>query len=95
MSISFLYSTIPFMKAMERMTNPCFQDKNFAKVMKGKHVEQDPDEFCAELKSSETYQNMQEKHKGSEQKGYYTIYNLQRKRKGTGMLLIISTLHQW
>ncbi len=23
---------------MERMTNPCFQDKEFATVMKGKHV---------------------------------------------------------
>ena len=42
------------MKAMERMTNPCFQDKNFAKVMKGKHVEQDPDEFCVEFESAET-----------------------------------------
>lgn len=54
MSISFLYGTIPFMKAMERMTNPCFQDKNFAKVMKGKHVEQDPDEFRVEFESAKT-----------------------------------------
>ena len=43
MSTSFLYGTIPFMKSMERMTNPCCQDKDFAKVMKGKHVEWDPD----------------------------------------------------
>ena len=54
MSTSFLYGTIPFMKAMERMTNPCFQDKDIAKVMKGKHVEQDPDEFRVEFESAET-----------------------------------------
>ena len=54
MSTSFLYGTVIFMKAMERMTNPCFQDKNFAKVMKDKHVEQDPDEFRVEFESAET-----------------------------------------
>jgi hypothetical protein len=52
MSISFLYGTIPFMKPMERMTNPCFQDKDFAKVMKGKHVEGDPDDICVELEDA-------------------------------------------
>ena len=26
------------MKIVERMTNPCFQDTEFATVMKGKHV---------------------------------------------------------
>ena len=40
------------MKAMERMTNPCFQDKDFAKVMKGKHVKQDPDEFRVDFESA-------------------------------------------
>ena len=37
-SIAFVYETIPFMKTVERMTNPCFQDVKFASVMKGKHV---------------------------------------------------------
>ena len=48
------------MKAMERMTNPSFQDKNFAKVMKGKHVEQDPDEFCVEFESAEASEHVEE-----------------------------------
>ena len=43
-STAFLYGTIPFMKTIERMTNPYFQDIDFAKVLKGKHVRQDPDE---------------------------------------------------
>ena len=60
MSTFFLYGTIPFMKAMERMTNPCFQDKDFAKVMKGKHVEQDPDEFRVEFKSAEVSEHVEE-----------------------------------
>jgi hypothetical protein len=38
---AFVYDTIPFMKTMERMTNPCFQEKPFAKVMKHKHVAND------------------------------------------------------
>ncbi len=33
--IAFVYETIPFMKTVERMTNSCFQDKEFASVMKG------------------------------------------------------------
>ena len=37
-SIAFVYETIPFMKTVERMTNPCFQDTEFASVMKGKHI---------------------------------------------------------
>ncbi len=37
-STAFVYETIPFMKTMERMTNPCFQDTEFATVVKGKHV---------------------------------------------------------
>ena len=40
----FLYDTIPNMKTMERITNPCFQDTPFATVMKGKHVLNEPDE---------------------------------------------------
>ena len=34
----FLYDTIPFMKTLERMTNPYFQDTEFASIMKAKHV---------------------------------------------------------
>jgi hypothetical protein len=41
---AFLYDTIPYMKTIERMTNPCFQDTPFASVMKGKHVLNEPDE---------------------------------------------------
>ena len=37
-SAAFLYGTIPFMKSMKRMTNPCFQNSEFASIMKGKHV---------------------------------------------------------
>ena len=37
-STAFLYDTIPFMKTMERMTNPYFQDTEFASIMKAKHV---------------------------------------------------------
>ena len=37
-SIAFVHETIPFMKTVERLTNPCFQDTEFASVMKGKHV---------------------------------------------------------
>ena len=40
-STAFVYDTIPFMKTMERMTNPCFQEKTFAKVMKHKQVAND------------------------------------------------------
>jgi hypothetical protein len=60
MSTSFLYGTIPFMKAMERMTNPCFQDKDFAKVMKGKHIEGDPDEFRVEVESAEVLEHVED-----------------------------------
>jgi hypothetical protein len=35
-SNAFLYDTIPFMKTMERMTNPYFQDAQFASVMRSK-----------------------------------------------------------
>ena len=35
-SNAFLYDTIPFMKTMERMTNPYFQDAQFASIMKSK-----------------------------------------------------------
>ena len=35
-SHAFLYDTIPFMKTMERMTNPYFQDAQFASIMKSK-----------------------------------------------------------
>ena len=37
-STAFVYDTIPFMKTLERMTNPCFQGTDFATVMRGKHV---------------------------------------------------------
>ena len=37
-STAFLYDTIPFMKTMERMTNPYFQDTEFASIMKTKYV---------------------------------------------------------
>ena len=60
MSTSFLYGTIPFMKATERMTNPCFQDKDFAKVMKCKHVEWDPDEFRVEFESAEVLEHVED-----------------------------------
>ena len=32
------------MKTLERMANPYFQDIDFAKVLKGNYVRQDPDE---------------------------------------------------
>ncbi len=53
MSTAFLFGTIPFMKTVERMTNPYFQDTEFAKVMKGNYVRQDPDEPDDELKDVE------------------------------------------
>jgi len=28
-STAFVFETIPFMKIMEKMTNPCFQDTGF------------------------------------------------------------------
>ena len=37
-STAFVYDTIPYMKTLERMTNPCFQGTDFATVMRGKHV---------------------------------------------------------
>jgi hypothetical protein len=37
-STAFVYDTIPFMKTVEKVTNPCFQDTEFATVMKGKYV---------------------------------------------------------
>ncbi len=37
-STALLFDTIPYMKTVERMTNPCFQNTDFASVMKGKHV---------------------------------------------------------
>ena len=37
-STALLHGTIPFMKTMERMTNPCFQDTEFPSIMKGRHV---------------------------------------------------------
>ena len=40
-STAFVYDTIPFMKTMDRMTNPCFQEKEFSKVMKHKQVAKD------------------------------------------------------
>ena len=40
------------------------------------------------------HQNMQEKHQGSERQGYYTILRF-LSLLVTGVLLIISTLHQW
>ena len=47
-STDFLYDTIPFMKTMERMTNPCFPEKPFAKVMKYKQVVNDFNELDQE-----------------------------------------------
>ena len=41
---AFVYDSIPYMKTIERMTNPCFQETSFATVMKGKHVLNQPDE---------------------------------------------------
>ena len=41
------------MKTIERMTNPYFQDIDFAKVLKGKHVRQDLDEPDNELENVE------------------------------------------
>ncbi len=41
---AFVYDTIPYMKTIERMTNPCFQEAPFASVMKGRHVLNEPDE---------------------------------------------------
>ena len=35
---AFVFDTIPYMKTVERMTNPCFQNKDFTTLMKGKHV---------------------------------------------------------
>jgi hypothetical protein len=41
---AFVCDTIPYMKTIERMTNPCFQETSFATVMKGEHVLNGPDE---------------------------------------------------
>ena len=41
---AFVYDTIPYMKTIERMMNPCFQETSFATVMKSKHVLNGPDE---------------------------------------------------
>ncbi len=38
---------------MERMTNPCFEDNQFAKVMKGQHVTHDPDESAVGMAESD------------------------------------------
>ena len=43
-STAFVYNTIPYMKTIERMTNPRFQKTPFASVMNGKHVLNEPDE---------------------------------------------------
>ena len=37
-STAFMFDTIPYIKTVEIMTYPCFQDTDFATVMKGKHV---------------------------------------------------------
>jgi hypothetical protein len=37
-STAFVFDMIPFMKTLERMTNPCFQNTDFAILMKGKHA---------------------------------------------------------
>jgi hypothetical protein len=37
-STAFVFDTIPYMKTVERMTNPCFQNTDFTTLMKGKHV---------------------------------------------------------
>ena len=37
-STAFVFDTIPYMKAVERMTNPCFQNTDFTTLMKAKHV---------------------------------------------------------
>ena len=47
-STAFVYDTIPYMKTIERMTNPCFQEAPFASVMKGKHVLNEPFELDLE-----------------------------------------------
>ena len=58
-STSFLFGTIPFMKTIERMTNPYFQDIDFAKVLKGKHVRHDPDEPDNELEDLERFSSQE------------------------------------
>ena len=45
-STAFVFDMISFMKTVERMTNPCFQHKEFATVMKGKHVMNAWEETC-------------------------------------------------
>ena len=47
------------MKTMERMTNPYFQDIDFAKVLKGKHVRQDPDEPDNEFEYVEQFSSQE------------------------------------
>jgi hypothetical protein len=37
-STAFVFDMISYMKTVERMTNPCFQNTDFATLMKGKHV---------------------------------------------------------
>jgi hypothetical protein len=37
-STAFVFDTIPYMKTVERMTNPCFQNTDFTTLRKGKHV---------------------------------------------------------
>ena len=56
-STAFVFDTIPYMKTVERMTNPCFQNTDFATLMKGKHVmntwEETPLESVVEFSGSE------------------------------------------
>ncbi len=58
-STAFLYGTIPFMKTIERRTNPYFQDIDFANVLKGKHVRQDPDEPDNEFEGVEWFSSQE------------------------------------
>jgi hypothetical protein len=37
-STAFVFDTIPYIKTVEKMTNPCFQNTEFTTLMKGKHV---------------------------------------------------------
>ncbi len=47
------------MKTIERMTHPYFQDIDFAKVLKVKHVRQDPDEPDNEFEDVEWFSSLE------------------------------------
>ena len=84
----YVNDTIPFMKTVERMTNPCFQDTDFATVMKGKHVINDCEETMVESdgevsgseKESVNYKENNELNPGSDNESVNVEVNYQTRK---------------